>query len=101
MNFNTRAAISEVFELVRETNRLLASGELSAQGAKNQLDVLERWLELGILPSEEAATATAPARSSRYSSRSATSSGSGSSTTWRYKIRDRLKEKGVELQDTA
>lgn len=101
-DFNTRAAISEVFELVRETNRLLASGELSAQGAKNILDVLGEMDSIfGILPSEEAATADRSGEIIEILIEVRNELRKRKQYDLADKIRDRLKEKGVELQDTA
>ena len=55
-DFNSRAAIAAIFELARETNRLLGEGNLSREGVKNILDFLEEMDQVfGILPSEEIA----------------------------------------------
>jgi cysteinyl-tRNA synthetase len=53
-DFNSRAAISDIFDLVRETNRLLTDGDLSPKGAKNIVDFLEEIDQvLGILPGKQ------------------------------------------------
>jgi len=53
-DFNSRAAISDIFDLVRETNRLLTDGGLSPKGAKNIVDFLEETDQvLGILPGKQ------------------------------------------------
>jgi len=50
-DFNTRGAISALFDLTREMNRMMASGELSATGAGEALKLLESAdAVLGILP---------------------------------------------------
>jgi cysteinyl-tRNA synthetase len=51
-DFNSRAAIAVIFDLVREINRLLAEGKLSASGVRKTLTFLEETDQvLGILPS--------------------------------------------------
>jgi len=51
-DFNSRAAIAVIFDLVREINRLLAEGKLSATGVKGALSFLEEADQVfGILPS--------------------------------------------------
>ncbi len=51
-DFNSRAAIAVVFDLVREINRLMAERKLSTTGVKNVLSFLEEADQvLGILPS--------------------------------------------------
>jgi cysteinyl-tRNA synthetase len=51
-DFNSRAAIAVIFDLVREINRLMAEGKLSATGVKSALSFLEEADQvLGILPS--------------------------------------------------
>jgi len=53
-DFNTRGAISSIFDAVREANRLMAEQKLDAQGARDLLEVMNRIDRvLGILPSEE------------------------------------------------
>jgi cysteinyl-tRNA synthetase len=50
-DFNSRAALSVIFELVRETNRLQTEGSLSKEGAKNILAFLDEVDEVfGIMP---------------------------------------------------
>ena len=54
-DFNSRAAISVIFDLVRETNRLLTDGGLSSKGVKSIVDFLEEIDQvLGILPGKQA-----------------------------------------------
>ena len=51
-DFNSRAAIAVIFDLVREINRLMAEGKLSASGVRRTLTFLEETDQvLGILPS--------------------------------------------------
>jgi len=50
-DFNSRAALSVIFELVRETNRLQTEGSLSKEGARNILAFLDEVDEVfGIMP---------------------------------------------------
>ena len=101
-DFNTRAAISELFELVRETNRLLASGDFSAKGVKNILSALEEMDAIfGILPSVEAATADRSGEIIDILIEVRNELRKRKQYDLTDKIRDRLKEKGIELQDTA
>jgi cysteinyl-tRNA synthetase len=101
-DFNTRAAISELFELVRETNRLLASGDLSAKGVKDILGALEEMDSIfGILPSVEASTADRSGEIIDILVEVRNELRKRKQYDLADKIRDRLKERGVELQDTA
>uniref|UniRef100_UPI0037DC310E cysteine--tRNA ligase n=1 Tax=Candidatus Methanomassiliicoccus intestinalis TaxID=1406512 RepID=UPI0037DC310E len=99
-DFNSRAALSELFELVREINRLLSANELSNQGAENILTVLNEMDSVfGILPEVKTQDDTAELvqllidvrnelrKAKQYALADA--------------IRDRLKAQGIELQDTA
>jgi cysteinyl-tRNA synthetase len=101
-DFNTRSALSEIFDLVRETNRLLASGRLSPGGARSIKAVLDEMdMVLGILaPSVESQDDLSDdimqilievrgelRKRKLYDLTD--------------QIRDRLKSKGIELQDTA
>jgi len=53
-DFNTRAAISATFEMVREANRLISEDLLSKEGAEDLLKVLRDIDQvLGILPSDQ------------------------------------------------
>jgi cysteinyl-tRNA synthetase len=53
-DFNTRGAISSIFDAVREANRLMAEQKLDGKGARDLLEVMNRIDQvLGILPSEE------------------------------------------------
>ncbi|TQS82340.1 cysteine--tRNA ligase [Candidatus Methanomassiliicoccus intestinalis] len=99
-DFNSRAAISELFELVKETNKLISSNELSNQGAENILSVLEEMDSVfGILPvsasenvSDDLIQILVDVRSELRKLKQYTLADS---------IRDRLKECGIELQDSA
>ncbi|HUL39843.1 MAG TPA: cysteine--tRNA ligase [Methanomassiliicoccales archaeon] len=51
-DFNSRAAIAEIFDMAREANRLMAEGKLSKEGAKEAYLLLEEVDQvLGVLPS--------------------------------------------------
>lgn len=52
-DFNTRGALSALFQMARETNAAMADGSLSASGAKSALALIEELDSvLGILPDE-------------------------------------------------
>ena len=99
-DFNSRAAISEIFDLVRETNTLLSKGELSNGGAENILNALDEINGIfGILPehsesdnSEVLIQILIDVRNELRKSKQYALADS---------IRDKLKENGIELQDTA
>ena len=99
-DFNSRAAISELFELVREANRLLSSGELSNKGAENILSAFNEMDSVfGILPeskteddSEDLIQILIDVRNELRKVKQYALADS---------IRDRLKECGIELQDSA
>ncbi len=99
-DFNSRAAISEIFELVREANRLLSSGELSSKGAENILSAFSEMDSVfGILPeskteddSEDLIQILIDVRNDLRKLKQYALADS---------IRDRLKECGIELQDSA
>jgi cysteinyl-tRNA synthetase len=101
-DFNTRAALSEVFELVRETNRLLAGGELSAAGVRNVLSALEEMDSVfGILPPAIPAAGDLSGEIIDILIEVRNELRKRKQYDLADKIRDRLKETGIELQDTA
>jgi cysteinyl-tRNA synthetase len=101
-DFNTRAAMSEVFELVRETNRLLAAGELGAQGANDILAALEEMDSVfGILPSAPEVKEDRSGEIIDILIEVRNELRKRKQYDLADKIRDRLKESGVELQDTS
>jgi cysteinyl-tRNA synthetase len=100
-DFNSRAAIAVIFDLARETNRLLTEGGLSKQGAKRIQGFLEEVDQvLGIMPS---ATSGPDAMEGvmqvlieiRKELRKRKMYDLADS------IRDKLAEKGIKLEDTA
>ena len=100
-DFNSRAAIAVIFDLARETNRLLTEGGLSKQGAKRIQGFLEEVDQvLGIMPS---ATSGPDAMDGvmqvlieiRKELRKRKMYDLADS------IRDKLAEKGIKLEDTA
>jgi cysteinyl-tRNA synthetase len=101
-DFNTRAAMSEVFELIRETNRLLAGGDLSARGVKEIIGALEEMNTVfGILPSAAAETADRSGEIIDILIEVRNELRKRKQYDLADKIRDRLKERSVELQDTS
>ncbi|NYT11356.1 MAG: cysteine--tRNA ligase [Methanomassiliicoccales archaeon] len=100
-DFNTRAAISAIFEMVRELNRLISEDRLSKKGASNLLEALENMDEvLGILPSESTTSGEADAIVQilidiRQELRKRKAFDLAD------EIRDRLAESGVKVEDTA
>ena len=52
-DFNTRGAMSSIFQLVRETNKAMSERTLSKKGAENVISLLEEFNGIfGILPEE-------------------------------------------------
>jgi len=100
-DFNSRAAIAVIFDLARETNRLLAEGKLSQTGVRDLLSFLEEADQvLGILPQEKAGEETLNGVVQilievRKELRKRKLFDLADS------IRDRLAEKGIKLEDTA
>jgi len=100
-DFNTRAAISSMFDLARETNRLLAEGGLSGKGAANIVGFFEEVDQvLGILPAKEERTDVSSEMIQilvevRQELRKRKLFDLADI------IRDRLLQKGIELEDTA
>ncbi|MBI0583139.1 MAG: cysteine--tRNA ligase [Methanomassiliicoccus sp.] len=101
-DFNTRAAISEAFDLVREINRLLAAGALSKKGAGSVLVALaEMDSVFGILPPAAGASEDRSGEIVDILIEVRNELRKRKQYDLADKIRDRLKEKGVELQDTV
>lgn len=102
-DFNSRAAVSALFELVREVNKLLAEGRLSKQGVQNVLGALhEMDYVFGILPSApEAAPTDRSGEIIDLLVEVRTELRKRKQFDLADRIRDQLKEKGIELQDTA
>ena len=101
-DFNTRAAISELFELVREINKRLGEGRLSNRGVEALLHVLgEMDSVFGILPAvpKEGADRSGEVIDILIEVRNELRKRKQYDLA--DKIRDRLKETGIELQDTA
>ena len=99
-DFNTRGAISALFDLSREMNRMMASGELSVKGAEKALALLESTdTVLGILPDsdddgelDKVIGILADVRQELRARKAFDLSDL---------IRDRLKEAGIQLEDGA
>lgn len=101
-DFNTRAAISELFEAVREINKLLSDGRLSAEGAKNILGVLKEMDSVfAILPADQASTEDRSGEIIDILIEVRNELRKRKQYDLADKIRELLKQKGVELQDTA
>ncbi len=101
-DFNSRGAISALFDLIRDANRLMAEGKLSAKGAEDIIQALKQMdLVFGILPSdiESAPEATDDIVKILIDVRNELRKRKQYDLADR--IRDQLKEKGIELQDTA
>jgi len=100
-DFNTRAGISAMFEMVREVNSLISEDRLSKRGAENILEVLEDVDQvLGILPSGQPTSGEADAVVKilvdvRQELRKRKAFDLAD------EIRDRLLEAGIKLEDTA
>ncbi|MDR3282418.1 MAG: cysteine--tRNA ligase [Candidatus Methanoplasma sp.] len=100
-DFNTRAAVDVLMQLVRVTNRMMGEKELSAPGAKNVV-ALFRELDgiLGVLPSEDRDDSVLDAvmdilTELRKELRARKQYDLADS------IRDKLKDSGISLEDTA
>ena len=100
-DFNTRSALSVVFEVVREANRLLADRRMSREGALEILRFLEEFNQIfGVLPdkdlkgdvSEDIVQILVDVRQELRERKQFDLADS---------IRDRLLEKGIRLEDTA
>ncbi len=101
-DFNTRAAGSEVFELVREVNLLLAEGRLSDKGVEAVLHALgEMDSVFGILPTSRKETGDRSGEVIDILIEVRNELRKRKQYDLADKIRDQLKEKGIELQDTA
>jgi cysteinyl-tRNA synthetase len=101
-DFNTRAAVSEMFELVREVNRLLADGKLSRRGALSVLGALEDMNSVfGILPTRPESGEDRSGEIVDILIEVRGELRKRKQYDLADKIRDRLKERGIELQDTA
>lgn len=101
-DFNTRAAISELFDAVREINKLLADGRLSSEGARSILGVLKEMDSVfAILPAEQASAEDRSGDMIDILIEVRNELRKRKQYDLADKIRERLKEKGVELQDTA
>jgi cysteinyl-tRNA synthetase len=100
-DFNTRAAISGIFDLARETNRLLAEGVLSREGAANIVGFFEEIDQvLGVLAGDEERVDVSSdiiqiLIEVRQELRERKLFDLADS------IRDKLLQKGIELEDTA
>ncbi|NLI74105.1 MAG: cysteine--tRNA ligase [Euryarchaeota archaeon] len=101
-DLNSRAAISAMFELIREANKLLSDDRLSQQGAANIIEVMEEVDQVfGILPSE---IQDIEDRSGEFIDL-LVEVRNELRTRKMYdladRIRDGLKDRGVEIQDTT
>lgn len=100
-DFNTRGALSALFQMARETNAAMADGSLSSLGAKSALALIEEFdYILGILPEEPKQSGDVDVlmeifidireelrKSKMYQAADL--------------IRDRLKEAGFQLEDSG
>lgn len=101
-DLNSRAAISAMFELVREANKLLSEGRLSRKGAENLVAVMEEVDQVfGILPR---GTADVEDRSGELVDlliEVRNELRARKLYDLADKVRDGLKARGIEVQDTA
>ena len=101
-DFNTRAAISAMFDLVRDVNRMMAEGRLSTAGASNVLAALREVDEVfAILPTK---TERAEDRSGEFIDlliEVRNELRKRKQYDLADKVRDELKARGIEVQDTA
>ena len=101
-DLNSRAAISALFELVREVNKLLSDGRLSRQGAENVLAVMDEIDQVfGILPHEAADAADHSGELVDLLIEVRNELRARKLYDLADKVRDGLKARGIEVQDTA
>ncbi len=101
-DLNSRAAISALFELVREVNKLLSDGRLSRQGAENVLAVMDELDQVfGILPHEAADAADRSGELVELLIEVRNELRARKLYDLADKVRDGLKARGIEVQDTA
>lgn len=101
-DFNTRSAISVLFDLVRKVNKLLAEGRLSRRGVHSLLDVLEEMDSVfGILPRGREGREDRSGEIIEVLIEVRNELRKRKQYDLADQIRDRLKEKGIELQDTS
>ncbi len=101
-DLNSRAAISALFELVREVNKLLSDGRLSRQGAENVLAVMDEIDQVfGILPHEAADAADRSGELVELLIEVRNELRARKLYDLADKVRDGLKARGIEVQDTA
>ena len=101
-DLNSRAAISALFELVREVNKLLSDGRLSRQGAENVLAVMDEIDQVfGILPHEAADAADRSGELVDLLIEVRNELRARKLYDLADKVRDGLKARGIEVQDTA
>jgi len=100
-DFNSRAAIAALFDLVRDANRLLSESKLSTKGVMNLVAFLEEADGvLGILPKEEGGEeALGDVMSILIELRKELRKRKQFDLADR--IRDQLAEKGIKLEDTS
>lgn len=101
-DFNTRAAVSVLFDLVRDVNRLLAEGRLSSAGVSNVLGALREMDEVfAILPAEAAAGEDRSGEFVDLLIEVRNELRKRKQYDLADKVRDELKARGIEIQDTA
>lgn len=99
-DFNTRAAIEEIFRLARFTNKAMAEGTLGSDGAKAALEVLDGFNEiLGIFGEEESEGDIGPIMDILIDLRAELRKRKAYDLS--DMIRDRLKDVGIRLEDSG
>ncbi len=101
-DFNSRAAISALFELVREVNKLLSEGKLSEEGVKNVIGAMEEMDQVfGILPPPAAPAEDRSGELVELLIEVRNELRARKQYDLADRVRDGLKARGIEIQDTA
>jgi len=102
LDLNSRAAISALFDLVREVNKLLADGALSSQGVENILSALGDMDEVfGILPATFVPSSDRSGEFIDLLIEVRNDLRAKKQYELADKVRDGLKARGIEIQDTT
>ena len=100
-DFNSRAAISALFALVREVNKLLAEGRLSRKGVENVIAAMEEMDQVfGVLP-QAAPVEDRSAELVELLIEVRNELRARKQYDLADRVRDGLKARGIEIQDTA
>ncbi len=101
-DFNSRGALSGMFDMVREVNKLITDGNLSKKGARDILTSLQKADEIfGILPGEEEIRTDVSGDIIQMLVETREELRKRKQYDLADSIRNKLADKGIELQDTS